>query len=84
MPAIPGRSYLMFWFLGIGALATGLAVAVFRTTRTPSRQLGHSSTRRMSRSLEMLEQDASIKSPAERVAELAETEDGDSGDQIDG
>ncbi len=84
VPAIPGRSYLMFWFLGIGALATGLAVAVFRTTRTPSRQLGHSSTRRMSRSLEMLEQDASIKSPAERVAELAETEDGDSGDQIDG
>ena len=70
--SIPGKTYLALWFAGIVAAATGLAIVVFRTSRTHSRQLGQSSAKRMHRSLELLEQDSSIKSPAQRVAELAE------------
>ena len=55
-------------------MATGLAIAVFRTSRTASRRPGQTSAERMHRSLELLEQDPSIKSPAQRVAELAEDE----------
>ena len=76
--SIPGMTYLGLWFAGIVAVATGLAIAVFRTSRTHSRQLGQSSAKRMHRSLELLEQDASIKSPAQRVAELVEGESADS------
>ena len=75
---IPGRTYLAFWFAGIAAVATGLAIVVFRTSRTRSRQPGQSSAKRMQRSLEMLQQDPSVKSPAQRVAELAEGESADS------
>ena len=68
---VQGKIYFAFWFAGIAAVATGLAVAVFRAARTHSRQLGQSSAKRMHHSLEMLQQDPSIKSPAQRVAELA-------------
>lgn len=71
-PAIPKPTYLAFWFAGIVAVGTGLAIAIFRTSRTRSRELGQSSAKRTHRSLELLEQDQSIKSHAQRVAELAE------------
>ena len=61
-------------------MATGLAIVVFRTSRTRSRQPGQSSAKRMQRSLEMLQQDPSIKSPAQRVAELAELAEDESAD----
>jgi len=76
--AMPGKTYLAFWFAGIAAVATGLAVVVFRASQAPSRQPGKSSAKRMQRSLELLEQDPSIKTPAQRVAELAEDEGGQS------
>ncbi len=72
--AIPGWSKLVVWFLAIATLAMGLAIALFRTTRSPSRKLGQSTVNRTQRSLKMLERDQSIKSPAQRVAELAEEE----------
>lgn len=76
--AIPKPTYLAFWFAGIAAVGTGLAIAIFRTSRTNSRQLGQSSAKRTHRSLEMLEQDQSIKSHAQRVAELVEGDGGQS------
>ena len=80
---IPGTIYLAFCFAGVAALATGLAVVLFRTSRTHTRQPGKSSAKRMHRSLELLEQDQSIKTPAQRVAELAEDEGGQSEGDIE-
>ncbi len=74
---VPGTTSFALWFLGIAVVATGLAVAVFRSSGTPTRQLGQSTAKRMHRSLEMLEQDQSIKTPAQRVAELAEAKSTD-------
>lgn len=71
---LPSATFSALWFLGIAAVATGLAVVVFRASHSPSRRLGQSSAQRMQRSLEMLERDPNIKSPAQRVAELAKDE----------
>jgi len=52
--ALPSVTFSAFWFAGIAVVATGLAIVVFRTSRTHSRQLGQSSAKRMHRSFEML------------------------------
>ncbi len=75
----PGWKTLVMWFVGVAVLATSLAIVVFRSSRTQARAPGKSTARRMQRALEMLAQDHSIKSPAQRVAEL--TEDGDTPDE---
>ena len=80
---IPSTTSLAFWFVGIVAVATGLAIVVFRTSRTHSRQLGQSSAKRMHRSLELLGQDPSIKTAAQRVADLANDEAGKSEDDME-
>jgi len=81
--APPGVMFSAIWFAGIAAVATGLAVVIFRSSNKRSRSPGRSTTQRTHRSLEMLEQDSSIKSPAQRVAELAEDETSDSDEGVE-
>ena len=64
---------LLGWVLGGVALAsTYFAVLLFRSSRTSKRSAGRTTTARTEKTLDTLQQDPTVKSNAQRIAELSD------------